>query len=98
MYINYSIYTGKVETTSNTYKYKMQVQGSDSMPSTPSQQSLGTEEQHTQLQVDQMSLPHETNTIELDSSSEQSPSVPQEVTSAQEESQAEASTTESGQS
>ena len=73
----------------------MQVQGSNSIPSTPSQQSLDTEEQHTQLQVDQKNLPPETNTKELDSSSEQSPSVPQEVTSAQDESQAETSTTES---
>ena len=61
----HSLPVGKVETTTSTYKYKMQVQGEDSAPSTPSKpqqlQSLGGAEPHpmqelpeqTQLQVDQ---------------------------------------------
>lgn len=61
----FNLSSGKVETTTSTYKYKMQVQGEESAPSTPSkplQQTLGGAEPHpkmqqlpeqTQLQVDQ---------------------------------------------
>ena len=89
---------GKVETTSSTYKYKMQVQGSDSTPSTPSKQSPSREEHHTQLQVEEKSSPQEMATTELNSSNQESSTPQVEASCAHEEAQVEAGATESSQS
>ena len=55
MKLIHNLHVGKVETTTSTYKYKMQVQGEDSAPSTPSKPqqllSLDGAKPHSVLQL-----------------------------------------------